>query len=85
MPIVDLAYPQLESSPTEWRHLNRRELPQNSPDGLAPMDRVYERLNDVPIGEEVEAADDLNKKFIAQRQGWLWHRPDRNHLCRSHN
>lgn len=42
----------------------------------APNDRLRERINDTPIGEEIETAFDLTEEFIAPTEGWPGRRPE---------
>lgn len=75
-PTVDLDDPEVEDRLADWQHFYNWERPHDSLGGLAPIDRLCERIHDAPIGEEVEAAYDLAKEFIAPREGWPWRRPE---------
>lgn len=75
-PTVDLSDPELDRLLAEWQHFYNWDRPHDSLSGLAPIDRVCERIHDAPLGEEVEAAYDLDKEFIAPRQGWPRRRPN---------
>lgn len=67
-PTVDLGHPELNGLLAEWQHFYNWERPHDSLGGLAPLDRVCERIHDAPLGEDIEAAYDLNKEFIAPRE-----------------
>lgn len=75
-PTVDLGDPELDRLLAEWQHFYNWERPHDSLGGLAPIDRVCERIHDAPLGEEIEAGYDLDREFIAPREGWPWRRPD---------
>lgn len=69
-PTVDLDDPALDDRLAAWQHFYNWERPHDSLGGLAPIDRLCERIHDAPIGEEVEAAYDLESEFIAPREAW---------------
>jgi len=75
-PTVDLDDPELDRLIADWQHFYNWARPHDSLGGLAPIDRVCERINGAPLGEEIEAAYDLDREFIAPREGWPWRRPD---------
>jgi hypothetical protein len=56
------------------QHFYNWERPHDSLGGLTPIDRVCELIHNVPLGEEIEAAYDLDREFIAPREGWPWRR-----------
>lgn len=71
---VDLNDLELVGRLAEWQHFYNWERPHDSLGGLAPIDRVCDRIHDAPLVEVVEAAYDLDKEFIAPREGWPWRR-----------
>ena len=75
-PTVDLGDPELDRLLAEWQHFCNWERPHDSLGGLASLDRVCERIHDVPLGEEIEAAYDLDREFTAPREAWPWRRPN---------
>lgn len=75
-PTVDLNDPELADRLCEWQHFYNWDRSHDSLGGMAPIDRVCERIYDAPPGDEIEAAYDLKKEFIAPKDGWPWRRPD---------
>lgn len=75
-PTTDLEAPDLNDRLAEWQHFYNWERPHDSLDGLAPIDRVCERIHDAPTGEDIEAAYDPSGEFIAPRDGWPSRRPE---------
>jgi transposase InsO family protein len=69
-PTADLDDPELHDRLAEWQHFYNWERPHDSLGGSAPIDRVCERLQDAPLGEDVEANYDVTKEYILPRQAW---------------
>lgn len=75
-PTAHLDDPELDDRLAEWQHFYNWQRPHDSLGGLAPIDRLCQRIHDAPIGEEAEAGYDLKREFIAPREGWAWRRPE---------
>ena len=69
-PTVDLKDPDLKTKLADWQHFYNRERPHDSLGGLAPIDRLRERLDQAPTSEEVVAAFDPTREFILARDYW---------------
>ena len=69
-PTVDLKDPDLKTKLAEWQHFYNWERPHDSLGGLAPIDRLRERLDQAPTSEEIAAAFDPTREFILARDYW---------------
>lgn len=74
-PTVELTDPQLETKLAEWQHFYNWSRPHDSLGGLAPIDRLCERLHDAPLGEQIAAAYDPDGEFVQPRDWATRHRP----------
>lgn len=66
-PTVDIKDPDLERRLAEWQHYYNWERSHDSLGGLTPIDRVCERPDAAPLGEQVFAACDPSKEPIQPR------------------
>lgn len=66
-PSIGLKDPNLEIKLTEWQYSYNWSCPHDSLGGLAPIERLCDRLNDAPLGEQIAAAYVLDREFVRPR------------------
>lgn len=69
-PMVDLKDQDLDLKHAEWQHFYNWEMPHDSLSGIAPIDRLCDRLGLAPTGEAIAATYDPAQEFILPRDGW---------------
>lgn len=74
-PTVGLKDPDLKIKLAEWQHFYNWSRPHDSLGGLAPIDRLCERLHDAPLGEQIAAAYDPDREFVRPRDWAAQARP----------
>ncbi len=66
-PTVDLKDPALETKLAEWQHFYNWERPHDSLGGGVSIDRLCDRINQAPLGEEIAAAYDPDRELVLPR------------------